>query len=189
MNKLINYLKGIISVVKGEYIVLESQGIGYTVKTGNPFAFEIGSETMVYTHMYIRDDCIELYGFKTVEERDLFLKLISVRGIGPKGALAIIASDSVKKVIAAINNGDTAYLRRFPGIGPKTSQQIILDLHGKLDFNDDVTIENPKIKNIKEALKSMGYNKQEIKSIVPLLTQNVDLPINELLKEALKSLI
>jgi len=189
VNKLINYLKGIISVVKGEYIVLESQNIGYTIKTGNPFAFEIGNETIVYTHMYIRDDHVELYGFKTVEERDLFLKLISVRGIGPKGALAIIASGAVSKVITAINNSDTAYLRRFPGIGPKTSQQIILDLHGKLDFNDDVTIENPKIKNVKEALKSMGYNKQEIKSVDPILIQYIDLPINELLKEALKNLI
>lgn len=185
---MINYLKGTVTVVKGEYIVLESQGLGYTVKTGNPFAFEAGKEIIVYTHMYVHDDCIDLYGFKTAEERDLFLKLISVRGIGPKGALAIIAGGAVNKVMAAINNGDAPYLQRFPGIGPKTSKQIILDLNGKLDLKEDIS-ENQKIKNIKDALKAMGYKKQEIKSIIPMLTQCTDLPIDELLKEALKKLI
>ncbi|HQC89680.1 MAG TPA: Holliday junction branch migration protein RuvA [Bacilli bacterium] len=190
MKKLINYLKGTVKVVRGEYIVLECRGVGYAIKTGNPFAFALNTEATVYTHMYVRDDAIELYGFKTPEERDLFLKLISVRGIGPKGAMAIIASDSVEKVIEAINNSDASYLRRFPGVGLKTSQQIIIDLHGKLDFaGAGADVDDPKIKDVKAALKAMGYSQSEIKRVIPVLTQNINLPVEELLKTALKNII
>lgn len=185
---MINYLKGTVKVVRGEYIVLECRGVGYAIKTGNPFAFALDTEATVYTHMYVRDDAIELYGFKTPEERDLFLKLISVRGIGPKGAMAIIASDSVEKVIEAINNSDASYLRRFPGVGLKTSQQIIIDLHGKLDFAG-ADVDDPKIKDVKAALKAMGYSQSEIKRVIPVLTQNINLPVEELLKTALKNII
>jgi len=189
VKKLINYLNGTVKVVKGEYIVLECQGIGYAIKTGNPFAFTVGSETTVHTHLYVRDDVIDLYGFKTPEERDLFVRLISVRGIGPKGATAIIASDTVAKVIAAINDGDTTYLRRFPGIGLKTSQQIIIDLRGKLDFEGSADIDGPKIKEVKAALKALGYSQGEIKAVIPALKQNADLSVEELLKLALKNMI
>lgn len=185
---MINYLKGCITLIRGGYIVLEANGIGYEIKTGNPFAFDIDSAATVYTYMHVRDDNLELYGFKTEKERDIFLKLISVRGLGPKGALALTTAAATEEIIMAINNGDSAYLQRFPGIGPKTCQQIILDLHGKLDFSA-AGAENPKIRDVKEALKTMGYNIGEIKSIEPVLRKYTDLSVNELLKEALKNLL
>lgn len=184
-----NYIKGIVTIIKGEYIVVEAGSVGYLIKTGNPFSFELNSEVQVFTYLHVREDALELYGFKSLQERDLFLKLISVKGIGPKGALAIIASGAIEKVIKAINNGDSKYLQKFPGIGPKASQQIILDLHGKIDFDLINTIEDPKVKDIKDALKSMGYSNNEIKSITPIIDANIDKPVNELIKLILKQLI
>jgi len=186
---LYNYIRGTITIIKGEYIVIEANSIGYLIKTGNPFSFEINSSVTIYTYLNVREDALDLYGFKTSEERDLFLKLISVKGIGPKGALAIIASGTIEKVAEAINNGDSKYLQKFPGIGPKASQQIILDLHGKIDLTEINSKEDPKIKDIHGALKSMGYSNKEIKSINSFIEANIEKPINELIKITLKKLI
>lgn len=182
-----NYIKGKISIIKGDYIVIENNNIGYQIKTPNPFNFELNSETVIYTYLLVREDIFELYGFQTSNQRDLFLKLISVKGLGPKGACAILASDKVEAVIKAINDGNSKYLQQFPGIGPKASQQIILDLHGKINL-DQVQFENPKIKDIKEALKSLGYGQSEIKSIIPIIEKNIDLDVSNLIKLALKHL-
>ncbi|HEY8395979.1 MAG TPA: Holliday junction branch migration protein RuvA [Bacilli bacterium] len=185
---MINYLKGRITVIKAEYIVLEAGGIGYTLKTPNPFAFVINEETTVYTYLHVREDLLELYGFKTEDERGLFLKLLSVKGIGPKGALAIVASGAIEKVYQAINNADSNYLQRFPGIGPKASQQIILDLRGKIKFMENGGTENETSRNVKEALRALGYNSQEIKAVEPLIQDNLNKPVNDLLKMILKKL-
>ena len=104
--------------------------------------------------------------------------------------MAILASGKISEVIDAINQGDNKFLQRFPGIGAKASQQIILDLHGKIDFSQtSASKENPKITNIKEALKSMGYNNNELKNIIPILEQNIDQSESVLIKLALKHLI
>lgn len=184
---MISYLKGKITAITGAYLVLETNSIGYQVKTANPFGFELGAETQLHTYLHVREDVLELYGFKTLEERDLFLQLLSVKGIGPKGALAIIASGAIEKVYQAINNADAKYLQRFPGIGPKASQQIILDLRGKLNFTAQAD-EDPKLKSVIEALKSLGYKEQEIKTVKPVLDANADKSVNELLKIVLKKL-
>lgn len=182
-----NYIKGKISIIKGDYIVIENNNIGYQIKTPNPFNFELDSTATIYTYLLVREDVFELYGFSTPNQRDLFLKLISVKGLGPKGACAILASDRVESVIDAINSGDSKYLQKFPGIGPKASQQIILDLHGKINL-DNVQIENPKVKDIKEALKALGYGNTEIKSVVPIIEKNIELDVSALIKLALKHL-
>ncbi len=188
MIHLYNYIKGKVTIVKGSYIVLENNDIGYQIKTANPFKFETGAIVTLWTYLHIREEIMDIYGFTTPEERDFFLQLISVKGLGPKGALAIIASDSIEKVIHAIKNSDTKYLQRFPGIGVKASQQIILDLHGKINFGEDKTNEDPKITYITEALKAMGYRQSEIKSVTPIIENNIDQPTAVLIKIALKSL-
>lgn len=185
---MFNYIKGTITYVNGNYITLENNSIGYIIKTPNPFNFEINSSVTIYTYLHVREDAIELFGFQNMEERDFFLQLISVKGLGPKGALAILGSGSLKETIEAINNGNAKYLLRFPGIGQKASQQIILDLHGKINLNQTSKIINPQIENVKEALKSLGYNNNEIKSIIPLLEQNQNLSTSELTKLALKNI-
>ncbi|MFA5542995.1 MAG: Holliday junction branch migration protein RuvA [Bacilli bacterium] len=183
-----NYIKGIITSITSNYIVLENNNIGYNIRTPNPFSFKENDEIKIHTYLHVREDIQELYGFKTAEEKELFLKLLSVKGIGPKGALAIVANGDVNRLEEAIINADIAYLRRFPGVGAKASSQIILDLQGKLATSKDTNID-PKLSNVKEALKSLGYSNQELKKIDNYLNNNKSLPIETLIKESLKKLV
>lgn len=184
---MFNYIKGIVTQTEAKFIVLENNNIGYLIRTANPFSFTIGEETIVYTYLYVREDVLDLYGFRSPEEKDLFLKLISVKGIGPKGALAIVANGDISRLEQAIIAADVKYLQKFPGVGVKASSQIILDLQGKLATSTK-SIENPKLSNVKEALKSLGYSANELKKLDSFLNQNIDLPIEQLVKESLKKL-
>lgn len=183
-----NYIIGKITIIKGDYIVLENNGIGYQIRMPNPFNLKLNEEYKIFTYFHIRDDIRDLYGFYSTEERDLFLKLISVKGIGPKGGLAIIASDSIDKVIKAIESKNSQYLQRFPGIGPKAAQQIVLDLYGKINFNDSQESDS-KLSVIKDALRSMGYSNQEINKLQKIIIDNLEKDTNEILKICLKNLI
>ena len=182
---MFDYIKGKITNIASNYIVLENNNIGFIIYTASPYSFKISDELSVFTYTYIREDTFDLYGFKTIEERDLFKKLISVKGIGPKGALAILANGDIEGLQTAIEQSDAKYLQKFPGIGPKASGQIILDLKGKLGV---VSTVDPKINDVKEALKSLGYNNQELKKLDKFLTENKHLSIEELIKQSLRKM-
>lgn len=121
----------------------------------------------------------------TKEEKELFLKLISVSGIGPKSALSILALGSVNAIYEAIESRNDTYLRKFPGIGPKASQQIILDLKGKINL-EEKTLVSSKLEEISDALVALGYSKKEINKILPKLDDS-ETEAN-LIKQALKLL-
>ncbi|MDE7105673.1 MAG: Holliday junction branch migration protein RuvA, partial [Anaeroplasmataceae bacterium] len=141
----------------------------------------------VYVYQYVREDVIDLYGFISEDEKDLFLKLISVSGIGPKSALSILATGTVSEIVKAIEARNDAYLRKFPGIGAKASQQIILDLQGKLNLGEEIMIKNTKLEDVEQALLALGYNKKEITKVLPKLDQTLD--EGALVKQALKALV
>lgn len=185
------YIKGKITIITPKYIVIENNGVGYNVKTPNPYNYELDSTVTVYTYLHVREDVFELYGFSSLSERDFFLSLISVKGIGPKGALAILASGKTEETINAIKESNSRYLEKFPGIGAKASQQIILDLNGKLNFEERKTQLklDPKVEDVKDALKNLGYKQAEIKKIEPVIEANVNEPMNSLIKIALKALL
>lgn len=185
-----NYIKGIVTDINAKYITIECNNIGYLIHTPNPFSFNKNEEITIYTYLHVREDVFDLYGFKTIKERDFFFKLISVKGLGPKGALSILASGETQEIINAIEEGNTKYLQRFPGVGQKASQQIVLDLHGKLNLENtnDVQKLNPNVENAVEALKNLGYKASEIKKIIPILESNSNLSISELIKLGLKNL-
>lgn len=182
---MFDFIKGNVNNIGSNYIVVENNNIGFIIYTALPYNFKIGENVCVYTHTYIREETFDLYGFKTIEERNLFLKLISVKGIGPKGALSVLAKGDIEGLQNAIESGDAKYLQKFPGIGPKASGQIILDLKGKLG---PVMVVDPKINDVKEALKSLGYNSQELKKLDKFLMENKELSIQELIKLSLKKL-
>ena len=125
-----SYMNGKIQKVLATHIVLECNNIGYLIKVPNPYSFSENVTTCVHLHLIVREDAHDLYGFLTDLERDMFVKLINVKGLGPKGALAILASSSPEEIIANINQKNASYFSKFPGIGPISSQQIILDLAG-----------------------------------------------------------
>ena len=182
---MFDFIKGRVQRIVAKNIVLENNNIGYIIHTSSPYSFNVADNMCVYTYLYIHEDTFDIYGFKTIEEKNLFVKLISVKGIGPKGALAIIANGDIDGLQAAIERSDAKYLQKYPGIGPKASGQIILDLKGKLGT---VVPLDPKLDNVKEALKSLGYNNAELKKLDNFLTSNRDLPIEELIKQSLKKL-
>lgn len=182
------YIKGVITKVTPKYIIIENNGIGYLLIVSNPYNFKLNNEYKLFTHQYVREDILDLYGFSSEEEKELFLKLISVSGIGPKTALSILASSSVNNVIKAIEDRNAAYLKKFPGIGAKASQQIILDLQGKLSFDDlEVSTPSSKLQDVEDALVALGYNKKELQKVLAKLDQTKD--EGELVKDALKLLV
>ena len=182
-----SYLKGTVTEIKSNGITMDVNGVGYDVRTPNPYDYKMDEELKVYIHHYVREDAIHLYGFKTIEGKSLFIKLLSVKGIGPKSAIAILASGNVVDVIGAIDRGDAKFLTKFPGIGPKASQQIILDLKGKIDLNQDTLAKSTNITDVEEALKSLGYKVKEITKAVKGLDGNKSTDV--LLKEALAQML
>ncbi len=181
-----NYIKGIIKEITSNYIVLDNNGIGYQIYTGNPYSFQEGEEYIVYVYQKIAEDDNSLYGFKTTEEKDLFLNLISVKGLGCKMALPMIALGSVSGIVDAIERENILYLKKFPKIGDKVAKQIILDLKGKLDLTtndqkEDVTNE------LIEVLSSLGYKNVDIKRVVSQVDPSLSL--EEQVKSALKLML
>ncbi|AIE60875.1 Holliday junction branch migration protein RuvA [Bacillus methanolicus] len=201
---MFEFIKGTVEFVGPEYIVIENNGIGYQIATPNPFLYskESGKEVCVFTYYYVRQDIIALYGFRSREEKTLFTKLLNVSGIGPKGALAILASGEPEQVVQAIENENEAFLVKFPGVGKKTARQMILDLKGKLHDLVPDSIPNLFTPDDKQrslgysaefeeavlALKALGYSEKEIKKISPELKKE-KLSTEQYIKKALQKLL
>ncbi len=184
-----DYIIGTVTSLKNNAIVLDNNGIGYLIYVSNPYAFEEQKEYKVYVYQQIKEDENSLFGFKNQAEKELFLKLISVKGLGCKMAMPILAVGNVEGIMDAIERENILYLKKFPKIGEKLARQMILDLKGKLAFigvgisDDELTTS----KELKEVLLGLGYKDKEIKGI--LTKVNKDLPIEEQVKEALRLLL
>ncbi len=176
------YIKGFIKEIESNYIVLDNNGIGYLIYTPNPYSFNLNEEYTVYIYQNVKEDELTLYGFKLKEEKDLFLKLIEVKGLGCKMALPIIATGSINGIIDAIERENILYLKKFPKIGDKVAKQIILDLKGKLNTNGVVA--NSNNDELIEVLKGLGYKTQDILKVVRQV--NTNLSLEDQIKEALK---
>ena len=183
------FLKGEVSFIKKDFIAIEVSGVGYKVFTANPYAFEMGAVLTVYTHQVVSENDLSLYGFKTMEELDLFTSLIGARGIGPKTACAILATGDMAGLANAITEGDAKYLTKFPKIGPKTASQIILDLQGKLDVSgmatSSVMSKNGNLDEALEALEALGYSVKELKRVQAALKNSTD-SVDGLIKQGLQ---
>lgn len=184
-----DYIIGKVTYIKNNAVVVENNGIGYLIYVSNPYSFEINKDYKVYIYQHITEDENSLYGFKTIEEKELFLKLISVKGLGCKMALPILAVGQIDGIMDAIERENILYLKKFPKIGDKLAKQIILDLKGKLEFigvgisDDEVESEQ----ELKEVLLGLGYKEKEI---IPVLAKvDTSLPIEGQVKDALKLLL
>ena len=177
------YIKGKIVKQESNYVVLDNNGIGYLVYVPNPYSFIIDKETTIYIYQYVREDEITLYGFKSFEEKELFLKLINVKGLGCKMALPMFATGSIEGIEDAIERENILYLKKFPKIGDKLAKQIVLDLKGKLssDVKTNSNIE------LVEALKGLGYKDKEINNVISKVDNS--LSIEEQIKMSLKLLL
>jgi len=183
---MIGFIKGIIHAYKENFVLIDVNGIGYRINFYHPEALSIGKEIIIYTYQHVREDEISLYGFLSLEEYDIFMKLISVKGLGPKIASNILGVATPNRLIEAIENDDIDFIKKMPGVGNKTASQVILDLKGKL-IEVNKTIDDPNSKDVLDALKAMGYKASEVKPIIDKL-KSENLSVDEYLKKALSML-
>lgn len=198
---MIAYVKGEMTHILDDSVVVDVHGIGYQIICANPYDFQsqINKEVFIHTYHHVREDSQTLYGFKTEEEKSLFEKLISVSGIGPKSGLAIQGSVNVSDFVLAVEREDEKYLMSFPGVGKKTSRQIILDLKGKLtelmvatdntDYKEITKQDQKQLQETTEALKALGYLDREIQAIIPQLQNTEQSNTDDLVRKALALLM
>lgn len=180
------YIKGIIKDIEVNYVVLDNNGIGYYIIVPDSSFYNLNDKVTIFLHQHIREDQNILYGFHNKESKNMFLDLISVRGIGPKTAINILSTNEVSLIVDAIKNGDIKYLTKFPGIGIKTAQQIILDLKGKLVVKSKNSNSKTLNNETFEVLKSLGFNNTEIKNSLENI--DYDLSTEQQVKLALKNI-
>ena len=162
---MIAFVRGIVFLTRK----VDHQGIGYEIIVPNPKTYTYGSEVMFYTYQHVREDAIQLFGFASLNEYDLFIRLIDVKGLGPKTAINILSVASVNALVQAIENNDVAYLKSMPGIGAKTAQQIVLDLKGKLVLHEQQQSSEPMsdvLHDASDALLALGYKNTEINKVM-----------------------
>lgn len=186
---MIAFIKGTIYSIHLNYVIIDNQGIGYQVFMANTSAVTQNQEVFIFTYQHVREDAIILFGFLTVEEQSVFTRLISVKGVGPKTALAMLGACPGKQMIEAIEQNDVKLLKSLPGIGAKTAQQIVLDLKGKLVEEGSSTSDiNQNLLNALDALKSLGYKNNAINSVKKELEKLEVLDVDQYVRQGLNLL-
>lgn len=171
------------------FAVVEVGGVGYKIflSLASLVKTKIGENAKFWTHLHVREDAMELYGFLEKSELEFFESLISISGIGPKSALGVISLAPVTTLRRAISSGDTSYLTKVSGIGRKTAEKIILELRDKFvaDKISDIGTEMEHDSDILDALLSLGYTQKEARDMVQKIPANIKGRENRL-KEALR---
>ena len=186
---MIAFIRGKVHSYGLDHVIIETNGVGYHIYFGHPEVLTLNKEILIYTYQHVREDEISLFGFVSDEEHALFMKLIAVKGLGPKTALNILSFIGADLLIKTIENEDVAQLKRLPGIGTKTASQIILDLKGKLvDSNSKKDVVPDNINDTMMALKHLGYKASELQSLPKELMKQSNLKTEEYIKMALQIL-
>ena len=201
---MLAYVKGILEIKTKGYIVVEAGGLGYKIfmpESTIASVGDIGDNVRIYTFMRVREDDVSLYGFLTNEELRMFELLLSVGGIGAKGALGILSNITPSQFALAVISNDVAILKKVPGIGPKTAQWAILELKDKLKKEQEISLaegeeassiekaikEDEKVSEAISALQVLGYSKREIVEAL----QNVELTslsVEDIIRKGLTNL-
>ena len=183
---MIGFLKGTVHAFGMDYVLLDVNSVGYRINFFHPEALMVGKQMTIYTYQNVREDEISLFGFLSLQEYDLFVKLISVKGLGPKIASNILSRSTTDALINAIELGDIDYIKAMPGIGAKTASQIILDLKGKL-VESEMELDE-RLSDVSSALKQFGYRAAEIKQVLKTIEKEKG-STDELIKKALALLV
>lgn len=199
---MIAYVKGRIDEITEENVVVDIGGIGCNVKISSETAAllpGINEEVKLYTYTCVREDLFHLYGFLTRDDLEIFKKLITVNGIGPKGGLAILSVMSADNLRFAIIAGDAAAIAKAPGIGKKTAERVILDLKDKVSIEDtfvskemaDLTeksVDKQAKNEAVEALTALGYSASDAMRAVNMVSFEEGMSVESILKLALKNM-
>lgn len=188
---MIAQITGNITYKDAHFFIIDVHGIGYKVRTLHEIARKnlLQKEITLFTHLAVREDALDLYGFKNKEELGLFEKLITVSGIGPKSALAILNLAPIQNLIQAISSGDAIYLTKVSGIGKKSAAKIILELKDTITYSKE-TKDAGQLREEEDALDalvSLGYGTNEARNALRQI-KNKHISTGETIKEALKLL-
>lgn len=172
---MISYISGKIVASKAGFLIIETGGVGYGVSVDASVMKKNGEEYELFIHEHIREDCHDLYGFPTFEELELFEKLISVNGVGPKAGLNIMSAGKPDKIISAIISDNLGFFTAISGIGKKVAAKIILELKSKLsgDHNINVLFGDAESEDLVDTLTQLGYKRSEISAVVTKLPETV----------------
>lgn len=199
---MIYSLKGKITVKELNFVVIECAGVGYGCRTSYTTVSqlgEIGSDATLYTYLYVREDMVELFGFSTLQELNCFKLLISVSGVGPKAATAILSDVTPERFAFLVASGDSKFFTKTKGIGAKTAQRIVLELKDKISSESigssqsgsassfAAAASGSAVTSVTEALEALmvlGYSQGEVAPILGKLDEN--LSTQELIKETLR---
>ena len=202
---MLAYIKGTLEIKTKGYIVIDANGIGYKIfmpESAISKLCDIGEKVQIHTFMRVREDDISLYGFLTNEELRMFELLLSVSGIGAKGALTILSNITPSQFALAVISNNVDILKKLPGIGAKTAQRVILELKDKLKKEQEIEIvqgeedeatfkhvieEDEKVSEAISALQVLGYTKKEIMLALEKVDM-ADLSVEDIIRKGLKSL-
>ena len=169
---MIRYLTGKVIYRGEDFVVVEVNGVGYQVFVSAPQ--KLKGKVTLWVHHYVREDQQTLYGFQSQEELALFELLITVSGVGPRAALAILKAGKQEEVITAISQGNSAYFQAVPGIGAKVAAKIVVELKSKISGGKLLPLAlSEQDETVVQALRSLGYRRAEIVRILPKLPQNL----------------
>ncbi len=197
---MIASLRGVLTVVTAEGVVVDVNGVGYDVRVPATFLATlppVGETVSLVILTQVREDAITLYGFRTTDERDLYLALVSINQIGPKLAIAILGNITPAELVEAIALGDTKRLSMIPGVGKKSAQRMILELRDKLpaQFGELPAADVPATptassvrSDLIEALEGLGFRRPEIQAALKAVEPKPDETLDQLLRRALTEL-
>ena len=202
---MIAYVKGIVDDIAEDNAVIDVGGMGYNVKISADTAAKlpgIGEKVKLYTYTNVREDAIQLYGFLSKNDLEIFKRCITVSGIGPKGALAILSVLDADSLRFAIMSGDVKAITKAPGIGARTAERLILELKDKIQIDDTIigkeiesaraanvgTVDSPQKQEAVEALVSLGYGNAEAVKAVNSIEGIETMDSGTVLKAALKKM-
>lgn len=203
---MIRFVRGILREVNEGLVVVEAAGLGYGIRVPLsvlPELPSIGQELQIYTYLSVREDAMELFGFLTDEDREMFVQLLSVSGVGPKGALGILSVLRPDALRFAIVSGDSKAIQAAPGIGKRTAERVILDLKDKVDVTEmpgagvggkgaEGTASFGKMRSAAqeaaEALVALGYSAGEAERAVGKVELTDDMTADDVLKQSLRHL-
>ncbi len=190
------YLRGKLTVLQSDLAVLDCGGVGYKLtipaSTFSALSSKLKQEALLYTHLALREDAADLYGFATEQELELFRKLISVSGIGPKGASAILSVLTAEEFVRACAQGDYKAIAKAPGVGNKTAQRVILELKDKVADGLPVSDNLPgvpsggNVNQVVDTLVLYGFSKEQIKDA--MRGMDLSLPLEDMIAETLRIL-
>lgn len=199
---MIGFVQGKVDAISEDNVVIDTGGIGYNVRISAKTAQElpgIGQEVRLYTYTSVREDGISLFGFLSRDSLDIFKKIITVNGIGPKGGLAVLSVMSADELKFAIISGNAQAITKAPGIGKKTAERVILDLKDKISVEDtqirkeissyDGLPQTGKVQSeAVEALTALGYSATDALHAVRQIEHAEEMDVEAILKLALKNM-